>query len=373
MTIAAGKFDLLAACTPGLEELLAVELGALGAGPTGIERGGVVFSGDARILVRANLRLRCADRVLVRLGSFRALHLAQLDRRARRLAWSDWLATGQPLRVRASCHRSRIYHSGAAAERVTRSACETSGAHPAGPGQPAAEVRVRLDDDLCIVSLDSSGEPLWRRGPKVEGAAAPLRESLAAAGLLWAGYDGSLALLDPMCGSGTLLLEAASLALARAPGLLRDFAFSNWPGFDPGLLESERHAARALQLGAPAAGLFGSDRSGGALGTARRNLERAGCAAFVRLEQRPLDRLEPPAVAGLWICNPPYGRRLERDGKLMDLYRQLGRVFSERFLGWRLALYTTHARLAAATGLDPRPVSPPLAHGGLQVRLYLAE
>jgi len=364
-------YDLFAACPPGLEGLLASELSGLGAARIEPGRGGVGFAGGPAVLARVNLCSRYATRVLVRLAVFRAVHLAQLDKRSRRVAWADWIAARTPVRVRASCHRSRIYHSGAAAERVAKALADGSGARLVrAKGTAAVEVLVRLDDDLCTLSLDSSGEPLWHRGAKREVAQAPLRENLAAAALGLAGYDGGEALLDPMCGSGTFVLEAASIALDRAPGRDRGFAFEAWPGRDSAVLAAERERAKAAERDRPAAGLFASDSAAAAVGMARRNLERAGLSEWVALERRPVADLEPPAERGLWICNPPYGRRLGRAQALTELYATLGRVFTERFAGWRLALLTTGDELAEATGLDLRRVGPILPHGGLKLRLF---
>ncbi len=362
--------ELFAACPPGLESVLADELAALGCAVGRRRSGGVDFAGGWAELARANLGLRCASRVLLRLAEFGGAHLAQLDRRARKLDWAAWLPAGAALRVRARCSRSRIYHSRAAAERVERAAAEAMGGRIVrGRTQPAIEIQLRIVRDRAVLSLDSSGEPLWRRGHKQEVTAAPLREHLAAGALRLAGYDGCTPLLDPLCGSGSFLLEAAEMALGRAPGLARDFACLAWPACDRDAWQAERRRLRAAERERPAAGLFGSDRSGGAVGVSRRNLRRAGLEEQVEIERRPLEQLDPPAAAGLWICNPPYGGRLG-GAETEALHRAMGRVARERFSGWRIALLTAREPLARATGLDFTRVSPPLAHGGLDVRLY---
>jgi putative N6-adenine-specific DNA methylase len=364
------ELELFAACPPGLEGAVAEELAALGCGPGRRQKGGVAFTGGWAELARANLGLRCATRVLLRLAAFGAPHLAQLDRRARRLDWAAWLPAGAALRASARCSRSRIYHSRAAAERVERAAAAATGGRVVrGRAQPAIEIQLRIVRDRATLSLDSSGAPLWRRGHKQEVTAAPLREHLAAAALRLAGYDGGEPLLDPLCGSGSFLLEAAEMALGRAPGLARDFACQAWPACDRDAWQAERRRLQAAERQRPAAAIFGSDRSGGAVGVSRRNLRRAGLEEQVALERRPLEQLEPPAAAGLWICNPPYGGRLG-GAETEALHRSIGRVARERFSGWRVALLTAREPLARATGLDFTRVSPPLAHGGLEVRLY---
>jgi putative N6-adenine-specific DNA methylase len=364
---------LFAVAAPGLEEVVGGELRAdqLGAGEVLRAVGGVSFAGDLALLVRANLKLRAATRVLLRIASFPAHHLNDLYQNAREVDWGRWVAAGRPVQIKATCHRSKIYHSDAAAERVRQAIQERAKLSVAGQqATEAQEVLVRIDDNQCELSLDSSGEPLYRRGLKLEAQAAPLRETLAAGLLLLCGYDGREALLDPMCGSGTFVLEAGAIALGRAPGLERRFAFLDWPGFDETLWTAELARCRKSEREAPPAPLFASDKNGGAVGITRRNLERARLDRFVQLERRLLADLRPPAERGLLVCNPPYGGRLGRGERLEDLYAELGRVVRERFSAWRLGLVTSQERLAAATGLKFTSVSAPLHHGGLKVRLY---
>ncbi|MBN2497374.1 MAG: class I SAM-dependent RNA methyltransferase, partial [Deltaproteobacteria bacterium] len=264
-----------AACAPGLEELVSSELAALGA--TGILRcaGGAEFTADPRLVMRANLHLRTASRVLLRLAHFPVFHLAQLDRRARRVDWACFLPLDTPIAVRASCKRSKIYHSGAAAERVLKAAIAGARARPAREGEAAIHISARIQANQCSLSLDTSGAPLHQRGAKQEVYAAPLRETLAAAFLLLAGFDGTEPLYDPMCGSGSLAIEGAWIAMQRAPGLLRSFAFERLAGFDRRAWAALEDAARRQEV--PEAGaIFASDRAGAAVGTTRRNVQRAG-------------------------------------------------------------------------------------------------
>jgi putative N6-adenine-specific DNA methylase len=363
--------NLFAVATPGLEIAVEGELRALGSEGVQKVAGGVAFEGGPEILVRANLQLRAATRVLLRIADFPAHHLNDLHQRTLEIDWGCWLAPGRPVKVKATCHRSKIYHSDAAAERVFQAIQARTAQTSAGKNTTEAqEILVRIDDNRCELSLDSSGEPLYRRGLKLEAQAAPLRETLAAGLLLLCGYDGTEALLDPMCGSGTFALEAGAIALGRAPGLRRRFAFQDWPGFEGALLQKELDRCRKGERGAPPAPLCASDKNGGAVGVTRRNLERAGLVGFVQLERRLLADLKPPAERGLLICNPPYGERLGRGERLEDLYAELGRVVRERFPAWRLGLVTSQEKLAAATGLKFTAVSAPLHHGGLKVRLY---
>ncbi|HOX43843.1 MAG TPA: THUMP domain-containing protein [Myxococcota bacterium] len=357
-----------AQCPPGLEPALAGELRSLGAGGLEPGHGGVAFTGDRALAARANLMLRTATRVLLRLDRFPAAHLNELESRARRVPWERYLTKDQPFQLRVSCHASRIYHTGAAEERVARALAAATGGR-ADKTAGAALVLVRIERDGCELSLDTSGAPLHQRGFKAEVGAAPLRETLAAGVLLLAGYDGSQPLLDPMCGSGTFALEAGLLALGRAPGLDRRFALEDVPGFGPGLFAEERARLRALERPAPPAPILAADADAGAVGKARRNLARAGLEGLVRLERRRLEDQRLGPGPGLVVVNPPYGGRLGRGDDLEALHARLGALVGGT--GWRLALVTEQERLAHATGLVFQAVRGPLHHGGRKVRLYL--
>jgi putative N6-adenine-specific DNA methylase len=384
VTVTPTEIEMFAVCVPGLEPVVAAELRELGGHPSGVESsggidgirertGGVEFKGDFTSLMRANLELRCVTRVLRRLASFPVFHLAQLDKRSRRVEWAKILPGEGTVRVQASCRRSKIYHSGAAAQRVLRAITDQTGLSGAGKSEPGdVSVLVRIERDRCTLSLDSSGEPLYRRGLKPEVSAAPMRETLAAGLLRMCGYTTEETLLDPMCGSGTLVIEAALMALDWPPGGARLFSFMDWPHFDEAVWERLARHRLALRRDESRAGLFAADRSGGAVATTRRNLEKAGLEGHVHLERIELGELTRPADTGLLICNPPYGKRLGKDDALIDLYRQLGEVARHEFQGWRMGLVTSQRTLARATGLDFHQVSVPIAHGGMRVRLYQA-
>jgi putative N6-adenine-specific DNA methylase len=359
---------MFAVCAPGLESILAGELKDLGFSGIRSTTGGVAFGGDMSALMRANLHLRSATRVLLRLARFRVHHLAELDRKLRQQPWQNWLPAGAGLRIQATCRRSKIYHSGAVTERICRAIGRTDAADP-GDDQ-AQTLLARIEDNECTISLDSSGAPLYQRGLKLETSAAPMRENLAAGFLLACGFDGREAFVDPMCGSGTFPLEAASLATHSAPGLNRAFAFERWPRFEPAEYDHIRQQALGDALEKPAQALVASDIHPGAVGKTRRNLKRAGWQHVVELKRSDVADIEPPGDTGLMICNPPYGQRLGRKGDLAGLYRKLGQVFSRRFEGWRLALVTDDEHLALASGLTFDTIGPPVAHGGLKVRLY---
>lgn len=355
-----------AVAAPGLEPLVEAELRRLGAARVRPLAGGVAFEGEPPALWSANLQLRTATRVLLRLGRVRASALGELRRAVAALPWAQTLGQVGAMRIEATCQGSRIWHTGAAAERVEQGARDALGAHGDGP---EVHVVARVRGDHCTVSLDTSGEPLHRRSWRLEGAKAPLRETLAAALLMVAGYDGSEPLVDPLCGSGTIPIEAASLAMGLPPGAHRRFAFMDWPSFDPAAWSRLRDDALARALPRPPAPIAGSDRDAGAVAMAVRNAERAGLAEHVRFERRPVSDARPCGARGLVVCNPPYGARIG-GGNLRDLYAALGNLLRREFTGWRLALLTTDRRLATATGVRLESESEPIAHGGLRVKAY---
>ncbi|TPE48939.1 THUMP domain-containing class I SAM-dependent RNA methyltransferase [Amaricoccus solimangrovi] len=364
---APSTFEIFLSAAPGLEPVLLAEAQERGFGPASAVPGGVTFQGGWPEVWRANLELRGATRVLARIGAFRALHLAQLDKRARRFPWATVLRPDVPVRVEVTARASRIYHAGAARERIERAIREELGAPLADEARVV--VKVRIEDDLCQLSLDTSGESLHRRGYKQAVAKAPMRETLAALFLRACGFDGTEPVLDPMCGSGTFVIEAAEIAAGLAPGRARSFAFEDLANFDPAAWEALRAAPRP----APGAGIamLGSDRDQGAVRMSVANAARAGVAERTRFECRPVADLERPAgPPGLVIVNPPYGARIGAPGPLRGLHASLGAALRERFGGWRVGLVTSDPGLARATGLPFAPPGPPVAHGGLKVRLF---
>lgn len=361
-------FEIFLVALPGLEPALVDEARELGLAEVRAVPGGVLVRGGWPEVWRANLWLRGASRVLVRLGAFRAMHLAQLDKRARRFPWGDFLRADVAVRVETTCRASRIYHAGAATQRIATAIRETLGA-PVTDDPAALRLKVRIEDDLCTISLDASGAPLHQRGHKQAVGKAPLRETLAALFLRQCGYAGGESVLDPMCGSGTFVIEAAGIAAGLAPGRGRSFAFEQLAVFDPAAWAAMREAAGSER---PVPWRFhGSDRDAGAVRMAAENAGRAGVGELCRFECRAVSDLERPEGApGLVMVNPPYGGRIGKKGPLYALHAALGRALRERFTGWRVGLVTAEPALAAATGLPFLPPGPPVPHGGLKIRLY---
>jgi len=359
-------FEIFLVATPGLEAALCAEAQAAGFADAAVVAGGVTLTGGWPEVWRANLVLRGVTRVLVRIGAFRALHLAQLDKRARKMPWAAVLRRDEPVRVEASCRNSRIYHNGAAAQRIATAISEELGAPLADDA--LVRVMVRIEDDLVTISIDTTGESAHKRGFKQALNRAPMRETMAALFLNLCGYDGREPVLDPMCGSGTFVIEAAEIAVGLRPGRERQFAFEQLIGFDA-------EAWQALKGGGEAQTtefrFYGSDRDAGAIRMSRENAERSGVAALTQFDAVPIEDLTAPeGPPGLVIVNPPYGARIGNKAPLMALHRSLGVVLRQKFPGWRVGLITTDRKLAEATGLPWLPPGPPVLHGGLRVRLY---
>ena len=353
--------------TPGFEHLLRDEAAALGFAESTAVPGGVTCTGDWPEVWRANLMLRGAGRVLARVARFRAMHLAQLDKRARKIDWPALLRADVPYRVEATCRKSRIYHAGATTERVENAIADALGVKPSD--KAGLTVRVRIEDDLCEISLDTSGEGLHKRGHKQAIGKAPMRETLAALFLRACGYDGSEPVLDPMCGSGTFVIEAAEMALGLAPGRTRRFGFEDLASFDANAwaaLKSDLPEPNQTELH-----FYGSDRDAGAVANATANAERAGVAEVTSFTHQAVAELTPPdGPPGLVIVNPPYGARIGNRKLLFALHGSFGTVMKERFKGWRVGIVTSDKGLARATGLHFRNVSAPIPHGGLKVQLF---
>jgi len=359
-------FPIFLATAPGLEAALADEVASLGPGPAEAVPGGVEITGDWPEVWRANLAVRGANRVLARIGAFRAMHLAQLDKRARKFDWGAVLRADVPVKVEATCHRSKIYHAGAAAQRISRAITETLGAPEGGEG--AIRVMARIDDDLVSLSVDTSGEPLHRRGHKQATGKAPLRETLAALFLRQCGFDGGEPVIDPMCGSGTFAIEAAEIACGLLPGRDRRFAFEDLATFDAEAWQAMRTQAGPRET---ALRFTGFDRDAGAVRMAGENAARAGVAGCTAFACQPVSALaRPEGPPGLVMVNPPYGARIGNRKLLFGLYGSLGEVLRREMRGWRVGLVTSDGGLARATGLPFLPPGPPVAHGGLKVTLW---
>lgn len=382
-TSSPGPLDLFTVTAPGLEALAVRELHALGVAGRVVATGGVAWRGSPRTLYDANLRLRTASRILVRVDRFHASSFHELERRAKRVPWSRFVTERDVVRFRVTCHKSALYHSDAVAQRLAECVMRATGAHaldaaasdeddeadttsatPRDPARPEQLFIVRVHHDTVTLSADSSGALLHRRGYRLATAKAPLRETIAAAMLLASGWNGTTPLVDPMCGAGTIGIEGAMLARRMAPGRGRGFRFQDWPDADGAMWQAVVAAARSEEMPASAAPIILSDRDAGAVEATIANAERAGVAGDVTALQRPLSALEMPTEPGWVITNPPYGVRVGSD--VRNLYSRLGALIRDAPSGWRLGM------LSASRALD-RQLRIPLEHtfetrnGGIRV------
>ena len=368
---------MFAICAPGLEDVLESEMRSLGLEVGKRDIGGVAFSGGSSVLYRANLWLRTATRVIARVGEFHARLFDELERHARKLAWSRFIDGGQPVRLRVSTSKSRLYHTGAVAQRIAEAMEKSTGIAPtvASGGDDDEEsgetplVIVRLFRDQCTVSIDTSGALLHRRGYRLATAKAPLRETLGAALLLASGWEPGTPLIDPLCGAGTIPIEAALMARRIPPGLERTFAFMRWPGFHEPTWKKVVDEARAQMLPAAPAPILGSDRDAGAIVASRENAERAGVTADIVFAEKVISRITPPDSAGVGaiVTNPPYGVRVGDRDALRNLYAQLGTIARERFPGWKLTVLSADPRLDSQIGGTMETVLT-TKNGGIAVR-----
>jgi len=341
----------------GVEELLAAELRGLGIGDVRPETGGVRFSGDRSVCYRAGLWLRTASRILVTLGEFPCDTPQRLYDGVRAFDWGRRLTPDMTLAVDCVLRDSAMTHSGFVAlktkDAIVDAIRDRCGRRPnVDVRDPDLRVNVHLVKNRCTVSLDASGSPLDRRGYRLDRTEAPLRETLAAALVMLTGWDGTVPLVDPMCGSGTIPVEAALMGARRAPGLLgRRYGFQRWPDYDPGIWKRLTEEARQAALDAVPAPVIGCDRSGTALETARRNCDRAGVTTSVTLHRSDMREFLPPAGPGILLVNPPYGQRLGEEEALQTLYREIGDTLKKRYTGYTAFLLTGSRDLAKHVGL----------------------
>lgn len=370
-----------ATCAKGLESLVADELVGCGASWMEPSRAGVAFEGDLEVAYRAVLWSRVASRVLLPLASFAAPTPPALYDGVAAIDWTAHVAPKRTIAVDASTVQSAIAHSHYAALKTKDAIVDRlrtrRGERPdVDVARPDVRVNVHLHRDRATISLDLSGSAQHQRGYRGRGAPAPLKESLAAAVLLLAGWPARAAerqpLMDPMCGSGTLALEAAMIAADVAPGLRRaHIGCVGWAGHDAALWQRLRREAdeRGRAAGKRRAAILGCDADAGAVRAAEQSAQRAGLAGRVRFVRMPLaECAPPPGSAGVVVTNPPYGVRLGDEAGLGPVYSQLGDVLRRRFLGWTAFVLTGSAALAKRIGLRPARRTP-LWNGAIECRL----
>ncbi|MBN1780729.1 class I SAM-dependent RNA methyltransferase [bacterium] len=367
-------FSIFVICPPGLETVLQQELIALGIGLENIrpETGGLSFQGDWDTVIRCNLSLRTANRLLVRLGAFYASGFPELKRKAGRLPWNRFLPQNNSLSFSVTSKKSRLIHKGAIEQRLREVISEMpiTGSDRCPDTAPSQIIFVRIHRDFVTISLDTSGELLYKRGYRLSGTKAPIRETLAAGMIALSGWNRFSPLMDPFCGSGTIPIEAMLMAANKAAGLNRSFAFENWCDFSKQKYDS---ICRELDLKITELHpvVVGSDRDAGSVQSAIANAERAGTNRILFC-RRSISEIEPSTPETGWIVtNPPYGRRLHDPHDLRNLYARFGRVLKERFKGWNITLICPDPNLVRQMDLQLMN-GPILDNGGLRVRAYSA-
>ena len=367
-----------APCPRGLEAALGAELDALGATEVRATEGGVAFAGPLELACSANLGSRIASRVLWRVGGGRYRDEKDVHALAKAIDWKRHFRADRTLRVDVAATRSPLQSLEFATLTIKDAVCDRfradTGARPSVDKRaPDVRVAAYLTGDEATFYLDTSGDPLFKRGWRRDTDEAPLRENLAAGLLALAGWTPGTPLLDPMCGSGTIAIEAALIAADRAPGLARTFGFQKLAWYDGPAWQRVRQkavdrAAAAAATGAPAT-LFASDEAPGAVAKAQANARAAKVERFVAIEQADVLERTAPAPSGVLVSNPPYGVRLADQARLAAFYPKLGDALKQRFAGWHAWLLTGDLRLAKLIHLRvERRI--PLYNGALECRLF---
>ncbi len=363
-----------AICPRGLEELLSEELLAVSAAQLRSTHGGVHFSGDWGVCYRANLESRLATRILWLIAQGPYTREEDIYRLAVAQRWPDYFDVTRTMRVVTTAIKCPLKSLDFVTLRVKDAVCdrfrEERGARPdVKVRNPDVSVHVFLTDSQCTLYLDTSGQPLWQRGLRKNSVEAPLKENLAAGILKLSGWQPGMPLVDPMCGSGTFLLEALQVALDRAPGLDRGFAFELLSSFEAVNWANLRQAAEARCREPEPMDIRGYDLDEKAVRATRNNLQSAGFGGIVTVDRADLLEVQPLTEHGILIANPPYGERIGELEELAAFYPLLGSALKRNWPGWNCFFFTADLRLPKLVGLKPSRKTP-LFNGPLECRLF---
>jgi putative N6-adenine-specific DNA methylase len=365
--------EFFAPCPRGLEALLREDLEALGAQNARATEGGIAFSGDWALCYRANLENRIASRILWRVKDVAYRSEADIYQTAFELQWQRWFDVSNTIRVNVTAIKCPLKSLEFITLRIKDAVCDRFRAHcnerpSVDTLAPDIRIHAFLEGSNLMLYLDTSGDALFKRGVRSHTNIAPIRENLAAGILRLANWQPGTPLLDPMCGSGTFLIEAAQMALNIQPGIARRFAFENLKNFDATKWQAMREQAIAAQLPARPLEIYGSDLYGDALKAARRNLEEAGLAECVQLKQANVLEVSAPTEHGVLVANLPYGERMGELDELAELYPKLGDALKKKFGGWTAYLFTADKAILKGMRLSPsRRI--PLFNGAIECRL----
>jgi putative N6-adenine-specific DNA methylase len=365
--------DFFSPCPRGLEALLLADLTTLGAQNARSTEGGVNFSGDWALCYRANLESRIASRILWRVKETQYQSEKDIYQAAFELQWQRWFDVTHTIRVNTTAIRCPLKSLEFITLLVKDAVCDRFRTHcnerpSVDTVNPDVRIHVFIEDNKLMLYLDTSGDALFKRGVRQHTNIAPIRENLAAGILRLMNWQPGTALLDPMCGSGTFLIEAAQISLNIQPGIARNFAFEKLKNFDAALWSAMRQQAIAAQLPVKPLELYGSDLYGDALKAAALNLEQAGLAECVELKQANVLEISAPAEHGMLVANLPYGERMGELDELAELYPKLGDALKKKFGGWTAYLFTADKAILKLMRLSPSKRTP-LFNGAIECRL----
>ena len=347
---------MIAKTFPGLEEVLAQELIQLGANDVQIQRRAVSFSGNQALLYKTNLYCRTASRILKPIMTFNASNADEVYEQIKKIDWNNYLEVDGTFAIDSTVYSEQFRHSKYVTYRVKDAIVDFfnekySRRPTVSVSNPQLMINIHIAHKQCTLSLDSSGESLHKRGYRVAQTEAPLNESLAAGMLLLAGWDGQSDFIDPMCGSGTLLIEAALIAQNIPPGIYRkEFAFEKWNDFDEELFDTmynDDSYERPFDFK-----IYGSDISPRAIKIAEENIKAAGLSKFIELKILPIQKLETPVEKCLLVTNPPYGERIT-SSDIYKLYSDLGSLLKHKFAGNTTWVISSHEECLNKMGLKP--------------------
>jgi putative N6-adenine-specific DNA methylase len=361
---------------PGLEQIAKKEVAELFPPlRTSSTTNELEYECDLQTIYKLNLLLKVPNRVLVRFGEFEATSFQELFTKTVRLPWKLFFKKDVSVKIRTTCHKSKLYHSDAVTERIHQ-AIESNLAKKVPLLKGDSEelhgkqqlIIVRLLRDQVSISIDSSGNPLYMRGYREIVSKAPIRENLAASIILASGWTPEFPLIDPFCGSGTIPIEAALIAKNHPPGLYRDFAFENWPEFNQSYWQNMRREYIQNFVDVTTR-IQGSDRNIGSIENARKNAEKAGVNRFIEWKNQSISDVKPYGQPGWIITNPPYGLRISSNKDIRNLYAQFGNVLRQKFQGWNVIFLCNSVNLANQTRLKPKSLLS-FSNGGINVQAF---